>query len=95
MLEKDIERKMTRALERRGALAWKWVSPGRQGVPDRIVLMPGGRVTFVELKTERGELSPLQQVTIERLRAMGHDVRVVYGAEQAMELVEELMPDGV
>ena len=93
MLEKDIERKMAAAFQRRGAMVWKFVSPGRQGVPDRIVLMPGGRVAFVELKTETGKLSPVQQVTIDRMRALGQDVRVVYGAQQAMEVVEELMSD--
>ncbi len=95
MLEKTIERKFAAALRARGAMAWKFVSPGRQGVPDRIVLMPGGKVAFVELKTETGKLSPMQRATIERMRALGHDVRVVYGAQQAMEIVEELMPDEV
>ena len=95
MLEKSIERKMVQALEARGAMAWKFTSPGRQGVPDRIVLLPGGRVVFVETKSPTGRLSPSQRVTIKRMRDLGHDVRVVYGAEQAARLIEELMPDGV
>lgn len=94
MLEKDIERRMVRAFHERGALAWKFSSPGRQGVPDRIVLMPCGRVAFIELKTERGTLSPIQRNTIDRMRELGQDVRVVYGAQQAMQVVEELMGGG-
>ena len=95
MLEKAIERKMVAEFERRGAMAWKFTSPGRQGVPDRIVLLPGGRVVFVETKTQIGRLSAAQRITIKRMRDLGHDVRVVYGADQAAKLVEELMPDGV
>ena len=91
VLEKDIERKMARAFEGRGAIAWKFVSPGRQGVPDRIVLMPGGKVAFVELKTETGKLSPMQKVVQEQLRGLGFDVYTVYGAQQAMELANTLM----
>ena len=93
MLEKAIERKMVQALEARGALAWKFTSPGRQGVPDRIVLLPGGRVVFVETKTQIGRLSAAQRITIKKMRDLGHDVRVVYGAEQAARLIEEVMPN--
>ena len=95
MLEKDIERRFVRAFERRGAMAWKFTSPGRQGVPDRVVILPGGRIIFVELKTETGKLSPIQKTTIARLRAQGCEVRVVYGMEQAMALVEEVLPSEV
>ena len=91
MLEKTIERRFVTALRERGASAWKFVSPGRQGVPDRIVLMPGGKVAFVELKTETGKLSPVQKVVQEQLRALGFDVYTVYGAHQAMELAHTLM----
>ena len=50
---------------------------------------------FIEMKTETGKLSPVQEVTIARLRAQGCEVRVIYGADQAMKLVEELMPSEV
>lgn len=95
MLEKDIERKMVRKMESRGAMVMKFVSPGRQGVPDRIALLPGGRIVFIEMKTETGKLSPIQRNMIDRMRALSADVRVVYGMEQAMALVEEVMPNEV
>lgn len=53
-LEKDIEKKLTSVVRRRGGLCLKWVCPGWAGVPDRIVLLPGGRIIFVELKRPKG-----------------------------------------
>lgn len=61
-----------------GGITRKWVSPGRVGVPDRIVLAQG-RTWFVEIKTDDGKLSVPQEREIERLRAAGADVTVVYG----------------
>jgi len=62
ILEKDIERHLVRRVAERGGVAYKWVSPGRVGVADRIVLLPGGVVWFVELKTATGRLSPWQKL---------------------------------
>ncbi len=59
-LEKDIERALGRMVKRRGGLCLKWVCPGWSGVPDRIVLLPGGRIIFVELKRRGGRVSPMQ-----------------------------------
>jgi hypothetical protein len=53
-LEKDIEAKLTNIVKKYGGLCLKWVCPGWAGVPDRIVLLPGGRVVFVETKRPRG-----------------------------------------
>ena len=50
MREKSIEQELVRAVRTAGGLCAKWVSPGLDGVPDRIVLMPGGRLAFVEVK---------------------------------------------
>jgi hypothetical protein len=54
LLERDIERYLVRRTIEHGGVAYKWVSPGRVGVADRIVLLPGGVVWFVELKTVKG-----------------------------------------
>ena len=62
MLEKDVEAHLVAAVKARGGAAWKFVSPANRGVADRLVLLPGGRVWFIELKTETGKLSPLQEV---------------------------------
>ena len=64
------------------------MSPGNSGVPDRIVIFPGGRVVFVELKTETGRLSALQVAQIRRLERLGADVRVLYGLDDVKEFLD-------
>lgn len=91
MLEKDIERRMCEALRRRGAWAVKQEGTVA-GLPDRLVVLPGGRVVWVELKTETGRLRPVQEIMIRRLRSMGHTVYVPHGLEEALAVVEEVMP---
>ena len=59
------------------------VTAGRVGVPDRLVVFPGGRIYFVELKTKEGKLSPMQEREIDRLRRMGHSVAVIDTIENA------------
>jgi len=95
LLESHIERRMGEMVTRRGGLYYKFVSPGQPGVPDRIIVVPGGQCVFVELKTEVGRLSNIQKWQIERMKKMGLDVRKVSGWEQARALVEELFPDGI
>ena len=53
-LEKDIEKALGRMVGRRGGRCLKWICPGWAGVPDRIILLPGGRIIFVELKRPKG-----------------------------------------
>ena len=71
-LEKEIERKLVDLVKKHGGMCLKWVCPGWSGVPDRIVLMPGGRVYFVELKRPKGgKIDPLQRWWAEKLRKLG------------------------
>ena len=95
MLESRIEELLVRKIKRAGGWALKLVSPGNAGVPDRLVLLPGGRVIFVELKTETGRLSPLQVDAHRRLRELGMDVVTLYGRDQVLEFVDEVTLDGV
>ena len=90
MLEKEIEKKFKKALEAKGCLVYKFVSPNCRGVPDRIVITDAGRVLFVELKTEKGVLSKLQQNQIEKLRAFGQKVFVLYGLQEVEEFVNNI-----
>lgn len=68
MKESEIERVLVEEVKRLGGRAYKWTSPGNDGVPDRIVFLPDTRVIFVELKTDTGRLSPLQKIQIDRLK---------------------------
>ena len=95
MTEKQIEARMVRAVKERAGLCYKFVSPGNTGVPDRIVITPDGRTIFVELKTERGVLSKLQQYQITRMQKRNADVRVLYGWPQVKAFVEEVMPNEI
>ena len=81
MLEKDIEKILVGEVKKLGGRAYKWVSPGNDGVPDRIVGFPNRPPIFVELKSETGRLSALQQVQIKRLRELGQAVFVVKGID--------------
>ena len=71
-LEREIEAKLRRAVEAAGGKCLKWVCPGWSGVPDRIVLLPGGRIIFVETKRPKGgKLSELQKWWAKELIGLG------------------------
>ena len=66
MRERDIEKLLVEEVKKLGGRAYKWVSPGNDGVPDRIVVFPGKAPVFVELKTDTGKLTRLQEVQLGR-----------------------------
>lgn len=95
MREKDIERKLVRAVRAAGGLAPKWVSPGLDGVPDRIILFPGGRIAFAELKAPGKKPRPLQEKRIGQFRCLGFRVYVIDSEEQIEQILKEVMPGEV
>ena len=80
MRERDIEKILVDGVKKIGGKAFKFVSPGNDGVPDRIVIMPGGRVYFVELKTEVGRLSGRQKIQMRLLSRLGCEVWALWGS---------------
>ncbi len=78
-MERDVERYLIQKVRKLGGEAYKFVSPGQDGVPDRIIILPGGRIWFVELKTETGTLSKVQRWQHKKLRKLGADVVTLYG----------------
>lgn len=90
MREKEIEKILVAEVRKLGGRAYKWVSPGNDGVPDRIVIFPGQAPVFVELKTESGKLSPLQRVQIGRLQKLGQRVEVVRGIDGLSQFFQDL-----
>ena len=90
MLEREIEKKLITEVRRLGGRAYKWVSPGSNGVPDRIIIMPGGKIIFTELKTTTGRLTDLQKMQQRILRQLGCDIRTIYGPEQVQGFIDGL-----
>lgn len=77
--ERDVESRLRKQIEDMGGLFWKFISPGNNGVPDRIAVFPDGRIVFVELKTARGVVSKTQSYQISRLVTMHQQVCIVRG----------------
>ena len=90
MKENEIERILANEVKRLGGRAYKWVSPGNDGVPDRIVILPNMMPIFVELKTDTGRLSPLQKNQIQRLEGLGQQVEIVKGISGLRLFFEDL-----
>lgn len=88
--EKDIEKILVSEVKKLGGRAYKWVSPGNGGVPDRIVIFPNKPPVFVELKSDAGKLSPLQAVQIDRLVALGQTVSVAKGIDGVSQFFQEM-----
>ncbi len=89
MKESEIEKILVREVKRLGGAAYKWVSPGNDGVPDRIVIFPGRPPVFVELKAGRGRVTALQEAQIGRLEKLGQEVTVVYGINGLRQFFQE------
>ena len=96
-MEKDVERYLRSEIEKLGGLCLKFVSPGNAGVPDRLVILPGGRVWFVEVKTDGGRVRPLQRWWQKKLRAVGIPSLIIKGMVDAQVFITLLQegPDEV
>jgi Holliday junction resolvase len=89
--ESLIERRLKKEIEKIGGKAIKFVSPGMSGVPDRIVLLPEGRIYFVELKASGKKLKAIQEYRAKELRGLGFNVRTIDSIEKIHEFIEELL----
>ena len=90
MRERDIERILVEQVQKQGGRAYKWISPGNDGVPDRIVILPDTKPIFVELKSEAGRLRPLQEMQIKRLQKLGQWVEIIKGIDGLALFFKEL-----
>ena len=88
MLEKQIEKKVGEYVKEKGGLFYKFTSPGRRGVPDRLVIMPDSPPFFIEFKAEGGKTSVRQDREIERIRKRNADVYVVDNVEDGKEIID-------
>lgn len=89
--EKALEAKLRERCKALGWMCIKLTSQYQRGLPDRLILMPGGRVCFVEIKTTGKKPTALQRVTHERLRALGYRVEVVDTTERLDNLIVDLL----
>ena len=92
MREKIIEEKLIKAIRLMGGLAPKFVSPGFDGVPDRLILLPNGRMAFAELKAPGKQLRPLQKRRKRQLETLGFRVFVIDNTDQIGGVLDELSP---
>ena len=90
MREKTTEQKLTQMVKVSGGIAPKFVSPGFDGMPDRLVLLPGGKCGFVEVKCRGEKPRPLQEVRHGMLRRLGFKVYVLDQAGQIGEVLREI-----
>ena len=90
MLESRIENKLKTEIDKLGGKAYKFISPGESGVPDRLVLLPGGKAIFVELKRPGEKPRKLQLLNHKKLRSLGFDVRVIDTINGVKDFIEEV-----
>ena len=90
MREKAVEAKLTRAVKAEGGMCPKLVSPGTDGMPDRMVLLPEGRMGFVEVKAPGKKPRPLQVRRHEQLKDLGFSVSVLDSPDQIPEILDEI-----
>ena len=88
MREKTIEQKLTRAVKARGGICPKLVCPGMAGMPDRLVLLPDGKLGFVEVKAPGEKPRPLQTARHRILEWLGYRVYVLDDPEQIGEIID-------
>lgn len=90
ILEKEIERKLANAVKKKGGIALKFTSPGFDGMPDRLILLPNGRVAFAELKAPGKKPRALQLARHRLLRKLGFMVFVIDNKNRIGGTIDEI-----
>ena len=93
MREKFVEQKLVQAVKAMGGIAPKFTSPGMAGMPDRLVLLPGGRMAFAELKAPGKKPRALQMARHRLLQRLGFKVYVIDGTEQIGTVLDKIEED--
>ena len=88
--EKAVEQKLVRAVKSIGGICPKLVSPGMDGMPDRLVLLQGGKAVFCETKAPGKHLRPLQVKRKQQLESLGFDVYVIDGIDRIGEMIDDI-----
>ena len=88
MTEKEIENYLVSKIKNKKGTAYKFTSPGNSGVPDRLCLLPNGKIFFVELKSPGKKPRALQVNQITKITKLGQRVYVVDSKEKVDEVLE-------
>ena len=89
-LEQKIEQQLVHAVRKAGGQCYKFTSPGTAGMPDRCVILPGGRIAFVEIKAPGQKPRPLQQRRHQQLQALGVMVRTLDNPNQIPHIIHAI-----
>ena len=87
-MEKHIEAHLVKKVKEIGGVAFKFVSPANRGVADRVVVLPGGGVIFVEVKSATGKLSPLQEQFAKDMQRLGQNYIVLNSREAVNAFID-------
>lgn len=87
--ESDIEKYLVYKVKSIKGIAYKFTSPQRRSVPDRIVLLPQGNIYFIELKAPNKKPTILQTLEHERIKSLGFDVIVIDTKEKVNKFIEK------
>ena len=90
MREKQIEQKLVQAVRKKGGLCLKFVSPNFDGMPDRLILLPSGKIAFAELKAHGKTPRPLQIARHKTLMKLGFRVYIIDSVEQIGAVLDEI-----
>jgi hypothetical protein len=90
MREKTIERKLKIAAESMGGIAPKFTSPGMDGMPDRLILLPSGRIAFAEVKAPEKQLRSLQVRRKRQLESLGFRVYVIDNPKEIGDVLDAI-----
>lgn len=94
MREREIEKYLREQVKKAGGKAYKFESPGNDGVPDRIVLFPGNQIFFVELKAPGKKPRPLQVKQIRDIKSFGCNVLVIDSKEGVDDFIRMVVGSG-
>ena len=91
MREKEIEQSLVKAVKQKGGIALKLVSPNMNGIPDRLVLLPDGKIAFCELKAPGRKMRPLQVMQKRKLESLGFSVYCIDNPTQIGGVLDEIL----